>query len=498
VAVADDRTDRTDSDDRTDRTDGTERLEAGIPGLELVTNGGLPRNRLTLVTGTAGSGKTVFAAQFLATGILQGKEPGVFVTFEERPDSVTRNMRSLGWDIASWEREGTWSYIDASPAYHIDTVFLGTDYDLTPLLNRICAAIEETGARRVAIDSVGSLMAQFENGSRARQVLFQLAKTLESQGVTTVVTAEREEDYGPITQLGFEEYVADNVVILRNALEGEKRRRTLEVLKMRGGAHMKGEHLFTLLPGEGIVVVPVAISSIGYGSSTRRLSSGVAQLDDMFCGGLFERSLWLVAGATGTGKSLVATQFVAGGAASGERCLLHSFEESHDQLLRNAAAWGVDLEEMERRGSVAIVAEAPEAASLEDHLQRMKAAIDAFEPDRVAIDSLTALQRIATVKSFREYVLGLTFHIKLRSMLGLVTSTGGDFLHAESTSDLHVSTISDVITLLHYVPTEGEMRRAVQVLKMRGSDHDKAVREFSITSHGMVIGEPVSDAARLF
>ena len=475
-----------------------ERLEAGIPGLELITNGGLPRNRLTLVSGTAGSGKTVFATQFLASGITRANEPGIFVTFEERPDGIRRNMSSLGWDISTWEAAGLWTFIDASPRHQTATVFTGDDYDLAPLLARIRAAAERTKARRVCLDSAGSLMAQFERGNPARHALFQLAQTLEDAGVTSVVTSERAEDYGPITSLGFEEFVADNVVILRNALEGEKRRRTIEVLKMRGGSHLKGEHLFTLIDGEGIVVVPIAVTSIGYKSSTRRLSCGVPALDTMFSGGLLEKSLWLVSGPTGTGKSLLATHFVAGGALSGQRCVLHSFEESHDQLVRNAAAWGIDLAAMERDGNLCIVASTPESASLEDHLQRMKATIDKFNPDRVAIDSLTALQRIATVKSFREYVLGLTFHIKLRALAGMVTSTGRLLPSQESASDLHVSTISDAITLLHYVPEGGEMHRAVQVLKMRGSDHDKAIREFTITSRGMEIADPLPDATHLF
>jgi len=478
--------------------ESVDRLAAGIPGLDSVTFGGFPRNRLSLVAGTAGSGKTVFAAQFIASGIMRSGEPGVFVTFEERPDGIRRNMRSFGWDIPAWEEAGRWTFIDASPRYQADTVFTGNDYDLGPLLSWILAAVERTGARRVSLDSAGSLMAQFQSGNPARRALFQLAQTLEEVGVTSVMTSERSEDYGPITSLGFEEFVADNVVILRNVLEGEKRRRTIEVLKMRGGSHLKGEHLFTLLDGEGIVVVPVAVSSFDYTSSTDRFTTGVSALDTMLHGGLFDKSLWLVAGPTGTGKSLLAAHFVAGGVRAGQRCLLHSFEESHDQLVRNARAWGIDFAAMERAGALCIVAAAPEAASLEDHLQRLKATIDTFEPDRVAIDSLTALQRIATVRSFREYVLGLTFHMKLHSMLGMVTSTGGNFLGNESASELHISTISDAITLLHYVPEGGEMHRAVQVLKMRGSDHDKAVREFTISDRGMQISEALPDATPLF
>lgn len=476
-------------------TSELERLDAGIPGLELVTYGGLPRERLTLVAGTAGSGKTVFLCQFLAGGIA-ADEPGVFVTFEERPDGIRRNMRSFGWDIRGWEDDGKWMFVDASPR-QVDTVFSGDDFDLTPLLRRITHAIERVGARRVAIDSIGSLVSQFDTVAPARRALFRLAEALERAGATAVISTERAEDYGPIGRLGFEEFVADNVAILRNCLENEKRRRTIEILKMRGCAHMRGEHLFTLLH-DGIAIVPVAISSIGYGTSTTRISCGLPVLDEMLHGGLYEKSLWLVAGPTGTGKSFLATHFVAGGVAAGERALLHSFEESRPQLLRNAAAWGLDLEAMESSGRLCIVADAPEAASLEDHLQRMKTTIERFAPDRVAIDSLTALQRISTVKSFREYVLGLTYHIKLQAMAGLVTSSVTDFLTADGTGELHVSTISDAITLLHYVPVAGEMRRGIQMLKMRGSDHDKHVREFHLTSKGMELRGPFDDISSLF
>ena len=472
------------------------RVTVGIPGLELLTSGGLPRERLTLVTGTAGSGKTVFAAQFLASGVAAAGEPGVFVTFEERPESIRRNMRSFGWDIEAWENEGRWVFVDSSPRQD-DTVFTGDDYDLSPLITRITNAVTRIGATRVAIDSIGALVTQFAHQAPARRALFSLASALESAGVTTIMTAERADDYGPIAHLGFEEFLADNVVVLRNALNGERRRRTIEILKMRGCRHLRGEHLFTLLD-DGMVVVPVAIEHIENDSSTARQTCGVPQLDDMLGGGLFEKSLWLVAGPTGTGKSMLAAHFVAGGVASGQRALLHSFEESRGQLLRNAAAWGIDVAGMEAAGQLRVIAQTPEAAALEDHLQRMKAAIDDFEPDRVAIDSLTALQRIATVKSFREYVLALTFHIKQRSLLGLVTSTVSNVISEEVSNELHVSTISDAISLLHYLPVGGELRRGVQVLKMRGSDHEKAVREFTITGQGMRIGEPFDDISPLF
>jgi circadian clock protein KaiC len=476
-----------------------ERLPVGVPGLDLISNGGLSRDRLTLVSGTAGSGKTVFATQFLAVGIRDAAEPGVFVTFEERPDAIRRNVRSFGWDVATWEKDRHWRFVDASPSHDVETVFTGGSYDLQPLLARVLGAVDEIGAKRAALDSVGALIAQFDSSAPARHIVFRLADALRERGVTTVMTAERADDYGPIAAHGFEEFVADNVVILRNALEGEKRRRTVEVLKIRGGSHLKGEHLFTLLPGQGMVVVPVAVTAVPLHASSARATSGNDALDRMLGGGFFEKSLALVAGATGTGKSLLSAQFIHGGARQGERVLLHSFEEGREQLIRNAASWGMDFQQLEADGQLRIVAEAPEAAALEDHLQRMKTVIDEFRPARVAIDSLTALHRVATVKSFREYVLGLTYHIKERARLGLVTTTSQDFLTAEGAAgDLHVSTISDTIVLLHYVPVGGEVRRGINVLKMRGSDHDKSVREFSISGRGMEIGEPLADASGLF
>ena len=465
------------------------RIDPGIEGMSDLTHGGIPKGRLMLVAGTAGSGKTVFCAQFLAAGVANG-EPGVFVTFEEDPDDIRTNVASFGWDIDAWEASKKWSFVDASPNFTEDTVMMG-NYDLSPLVKRVEHAVTSTGAKRVALDSAGALLAQFDDQAPARLALFQVASALKALGVTSVMTAERSDDYGAIAQYGFEEFVANGVLVLRNALEGEKRRRTAEVLKLRGGSHMKGEHIFTLKAGEGIVVVPQMASDFEFSSSKRRVSSGNAGLDEMLRGGFFEKSLVLVEGPTGSGKSLTTAQFVLAQSAPGERSLLHSFEEGRDQLIRNGEEWGLDLEAMEEAGDLLIVAEAPETRSLEDHLLQLKEVIDDFRPHRVAIDSLTALQRISTIRTFREYLLGLAFHIKSRSVIGLMTMTSEE--PKITVSDLHVSTISDTILLLHYVGMGSEIHRGINVLKMRGSDHDKTVREFTIDGSGMHIGEPFAD-----
>lgn len=176
---------------------------------------------------------------------------------------------------------------------------------------------------------------------------------------------------------------------------------------------------------------------------------------------------------------------------------MQSFEESRSQIIRNAAAWGLDFEAMESSGKLRILADAPEARSLEDHLLRLNLSIDDFKPDRVAIDSLTALQRVSTVSSFREYALGIAFRLKALGLLGLFTATSAGSDTESGLTDLHVSTITDTIILLQYVGLGAEMRRGINVLKMRGSDHDKALREFWVDDTGLNIGKPFAGVTGL-
>jgi len=191
--------------------------------------------------------------------------------------------------------------------------------------------------------------------------------------------------------------------------------------------------------------------------------------------------------------AIAAEKIIAGGADKGERCLLFAFEESRDQLFRNASGWGMDFERLEKEGNIKVIAAYPETAGLEDHLISMKKAINEFKPDRIAVDSLSALERVSTVKGFREFVIGITSFIKHGEMVGLFTSTTAGLLGGDSVTEAHISTITDSIILLRYVEMLGEMRRGLTVLKMRGSKHDKGIREFSIDEKGMHIGRQFRD-----
>jgi len=464
------------------------KIATGIEGFDLVTNGGLPEGRSTLVSGTSGSAKTILAIQFLVNGIRNHDENGVFVTFEETPADIARNVISFGWDLAAFQKQGQFAMVDVSPELG-DVVIESGDYDFSGLLARIEAAVNKVNAQRVSIDSISALFSQFADSGMVRRELFRLSAGLKKMGVTALITAERVAEYGDIARHGIEEFVADNVIILRNVLQEEKRRRTIEVLKYRGAPHQKGEFPFTV-SDRGIEVLPLSAMELTQKSSNVRLSSGNKVLDEMCGGGFYRDSIILVSGATGCGKTLMVTTFLDDGSKRGEKTLVFAFEESREQLLRNAIGWGKDFRKWEEQGLLKIVCAYPEILGLEDHLLRMKREIEAFGARRVAVDSLSAMERVSTGKSFREFVIGLTSFIKERETAGLFTATTSSLMGGTSVTEEHISTITDSIILMRYVELMGEMQRGITVLKMRGSWHDKAIRRYEIDGTGMHIGKP--------
>ncbi len=465
------------------------KVPVGIAGFDQISYGGIPKGRTTLLAGTAGSGKTIFALQFLINGLRAYAENGVIVTFEETPKDLARNVEGLGWNVTQHVADSRIAFVDASPEPGESIMECGS-YDLSGLLARIEHAVRKVGAKRVILDSVGAIFPQFTDSNLVRRELHRVVAGMRQLGVTTVVTIERMQEYGDIARFGVEEFVADNVLILRNPLEQEKRRRTIEILKFRGTTHQKGEYPFTIDPANGVTIIPLSAIELKQKSSNIRISSGNAEFDKMCGGGVFRDSIILVSGATGTGKTLMVTQFMKAGIDSGKRVILFAFEENREQLVRNATSWGFDFEAAEQNGSLKIICRYPETIGLEDHLIQIEREIDAFNPTAIAIDSLSALERVSTIKTFREFVIALTSIIKHREIAGMFTNTTSMLMGGESITETHISTITDSIVLLRYVELQGAMHRAITVLKMRGSWHDKQIREYVVNSKGMQIKEP--------
>lgn len=483
-----------------------ERVQTGVAAFDELIMGGLPRARTTVVAGTPGSGKTIFAVQFLAHGIMHAGENGVLVTFEEPPADIQYNMRSFGWDLARWRRQNQLAVVDASPSGK-DELITG-DFDLDGLLARIQHAAKTVNAKRVVLDSLTQLFDHFIGDPRIlRRELFRVSDVLKKARLTVLMTAERNAEYGEITRHRLEEFIADSVVILRNVLQRERRRRTIEVLKVRGSHHLEGEAPFTILagreeagvvPNHGLVAVPLSSLRLEQQSSTVRVTSGNAAIDEMCGGGFFRDSVTLVSGATGTGKTLLVTNFLAGGVAAGEKALLFGYEESRGQLFRNATGWGVDFEAMEAAGKLKVFCLYPEAQGLADHLLVIQSLVDQMQPNRIAIDSISALERVAPDVGFREFLISLTSFIKKREIAGLYTATSKSLIGGETASEQHISTLTDSIILLRYMQELDTMHRGLMVLKMRGSEHAKEIRRFNIDGRGMHLGEAFKGAPNVF
>jgi circadian clock protein KaiC len=469
---------------------GIQKIPTLIEGFDDISHGGLPFGRATLVSGTSGTGKTLFSSQFLYNGITYFDECGILVTFEESPNDIIKNAQSFGWNLQRLIDEGKLFILDASPDPEGQEVI--GNFDLSALIERLQYAINKYKAKRVSIDSITAIFQQYEAVSVVRREIFRLLARLKQIGVTTIITTERTEEYGSIASFGVEEFVADNVAILRNVLEGERRRRTIEILKLRGTTHMKGEYPFTIT-NDGINIFPLGAMQLTQRSSNVRVSSGVKTLDEMCGGGFFRDSIILATGATGTGKTLLVSKFLQNGCLNGERSILFAYEESRAQLSRNAYSWGIDFENLEKKGLLKIICAYPESAGLEDHLQIIKSEISEFKPSRIAIDSLSALARGVSNNAFRQFVIGVTGFAKQEEITGFFTNTTDQFLGAHSITESHISTITDTILLLQYVEIRGQMSRAINVFKMRGSWHDNGIREYKITAVGPEITDSFSN-----
>ena len=469
------------------------KLATGIPGFDHVAMGGLPIGRATVVAGQAGSAKTVFAGQFLAEGV-RGGQPGVFVTLEEPAVDLRRNLQTIGFDVPAWEAAGRWRFVDASPVMRSSGGV--APYKLETLAAQVGHAVDATGAERLVLDSLNAVLSLHDDVGEARQLLRTLIAMLRGMGLTVVMTVETPGDPGgTLSRYGIEEFVADSVVQLRNVREGSFRRRTVEVLKMRGAMHHKGDVPFTVVPGQGMVVLPVREPEQDGSFDNARMSTGDADLDAMTGGGLVRGSSTLVTGPTGTGKTLLATQFLHAGADAGEKGVLFAYEETREQALRNGRGWGRDLLRHEQEGRLLIVPLYPEVASLDDHLVEIRAVVQRFAPSRIAIDSLSALERLGSSESYRGFVIGLTSFVKETGVATLLTSSAPDLMGGSSVTESHISGLIDGIVLLRYAEIDSSVRRALAVLKVRGSAHESGVREFTIDDQGLHIGDPFPNSA---
>ncbi|MFO7797148.1 MAG: circadian clock protein KaiC [Promethearchaeati archaeon] len=473
------------------------KIPSGIDGFDILSMGGIPENRMTLLSGTPGSGKSTFCVQFLIGGINHSKDPGVFITFEESPEDIIINMKDFGLDIQKYKDSGFWEFVDISPRIEDDFLVRG-DYDLSGLIIRIKNAVEKINAKRVVLDSIAVLFNRFPDKSIVRKEIIRLKSCLKSLSVTSIITMEQYEEFGKDSHYNILDFVSDNVILLQNTIFEEHRRRTIEILKYRGVPHKKGRESFTIKKNEGIIIISFERNPNELPAKRERESTGYSELDDMVGGGFFEGSSILISGQTGTGKTLITLLLLEGSLQNGEKCIMFNFEESREQILQKARNWNIDLEQPENDGIFMLNCIYPESQGIEELIVDMKSKIQSFKPDRIYIDSISALERITSNLTFRQSLINLFLFIRENNIIAIFTTTTPTFSDHFNKGMGHISTLADAIILLRYFERDGLMTRGIGILKMRDSNHSKHFIEYSIDNEGIKILKPIEGKIGIF
>ena len=450
----------------------------GIRGLDDLTLGGLPAGRPTLLCGAAGCGKTLFGVTFLVNGATDYGENGVFMSFEERAVDLEQNVVSLGYGLAD---------LVAAKKIVIDHVHVeraeieeSGDYDLEGLFVRLNHAIDSIGAKRVVLDTVEALFAGFTDKGILRAELRRLFAWLKDKGVTAIITGERGD--GQLTRYGIEEYVSDCVILLDNHVEEQITTRRLRVVKYRGSAHGTNEYPF-LIDDRGISVMPITSAGLGHKISLESISTGISGLDAMLGrGGYFRGSSVLISGLAGTGKSTFGAAFINAACRRGERCLLFAFEESQDQIVRNMDSVGIHLKPHIDAGLLRFEAARPSLFGFEMHLARMNRDIEDFEPKVVVVDPISAFRGPSL--EIHATLVRLADICKTRGITALFTSLSstGELMDENERS---VSSLMDTWISLKDHEANGERNRLLYLLKSRGMNHSKQLREYHLTDEGI-------------
>lgn len=454
------------------------KTKTGINGLDEITIGGLPRGRPTLICGGPGCGKTLMALEFIVKGATLYNETGVFMAFEEKADELTTNVASLGFDLDKLQKNKKLriDYV------HIDRTEVEEtgEYDLNGLFIRLDHAINSIGAKRVVLDTIENLFAGLTNQAILRAELRRLFQWLKDRGVTAIITGEKGQ--GTLTRHGLEEYVSDCVIFLDHRIVNQVSTRRLKIIKYRGSLHGTNEYPF-LIDEEGITILPVTSLKLDKNVSTKRISTGIPSLDEMFGGkGFYKGSSILVSGTAGTGKTSIAASFANATCLRKEKCMFFAFEESPQQIIRNMRSIGLDLNKHVKKGLLEFHSFRPGLYGLEMHLARMYKLIKNFNPEVVVLDPITNFVSVGLLTEVNAMLLRLIDGMQDEGITLMLTALNSG---ATEHIDENVSSLVDTWILVRDIERDGERNRGIYIMKSRGMKHSNEVREFIISSKGL-------------
>jgi circadian clock protein KaiC len=461
------------------------KIATGIQGFDELSQGGLPRNRISLLKGGPGSGKTVFALQSLVNAARQRDEPGIFVAFEERPQQIIANAAGFKWDLPALLKRKLF-FLDANLSP--DVVQSG-EFDLRGMLAMLEAKKEEIGARWIVFDGIDVLLTLLQNPKSEIREIYRIRDWLAENAVDAAIITAKIDSRGPeIANYGFLQFMVDSVIEFESRLECGVALHRVQVTKYRGSAFARGEYAVSFGPG-GMEIAAPEPAEIQQVASGERLSAGFERLDTMLGGGLFRGSSTLITGVPGTSKTTLSGKFVEAACRRGERTLFVSFDEGADRIVRNLTSVGIQLRQYLKSGVLRMYSGRTESIAAEDHLVKLKALIAEHRPICLVIDPLSAIAKAGGLAAARSVANRFIYTAKDQKITVVVTAISeGDQPETEAT-DLQISTIADTWIHLSYLIRGGERNRALTIIKSRGTAHSNQVRELILSDAGPMLAD---------
>jgi circadian clock protein KaiC len=479
------------------QTPRDKRISSGIEELDYILGGGFPANRLFLIEGAPGSGKTTLALQFLLAG-AKNSETGLYVTFSESDDEIRSVADSHGWNMEGIHLQELSTLGDRLRSEEQYTVFQPADVELSETTQRVIDEVRRLSPKRVVIDSLSEIRLVARDPLRYRRQILAL-KDILSQCDCTVLFLEDHTLGNPDLLL---QSVAHGVVLLDKAQsEYGGIRRKLQITKMRGGPSLEGMHDFAIRPG-GLQVFRrlVAGDSVSSGKQAKHhldggdggLKTKNAELDLLVGGSMRWGTGVVLAGPAGTGKSTLGIQIISAAAQEGYKTCAFLFDEARATYTERAANVSLDLSGHIESGQVQVHQVDPNELSPGEFAYRVRKQVEEQGVRVVVIDSLNGYLTAMTSERFLLAQLHeLLAFLNAHSVLTIMTTAQHGMLNNEDATSFELTYLADVVVYLRYFEAGGRVRKAISVIKNRLSAHETSIREFKITGKGLEIGAPL-------
>jgi circadian clock protein KaiC len=463
-----------------------QRTSTGVEGLDDILGGGVTPNRLYLVEGTPGTGKTTISLQFLIEGARCG-EPGLYVTLSETEAELRAVAQTHGWSLDGLELFELVPEAGLDPD-HEQTLLHPSEVELGETVRGVMQRVEALKPRRLVLDSLSELRLLAQNPLRYRRQILALKHFFSSRDCTVFVLDDRTAEPGDL-QL---HSIAHGVISLDQTATGfGAERRRLRVIKMRGIRYSGGYHDMSITTG-GVCVYPRLIAAEHPGMAvSQMLATGVAGLDALLGGGLVPGTTTLLSGPAGVGKTTAAVRCMVSALQRGERAAFFLFDERLPTLMVRSAALNMDLQPHIDSGRLVIRQIDPAELSPGEFAIAVRDAVERDDAKVVVVDSLNAY--LQAMPEDRHLTLQMHELLAYLGQQGVVTLMilGQHGLVGDIRSDIDLSYLADTVLLLRFFEADGEVRKAISVVKTRTTDHERTIREFRVGSDGLSIGSPL-------